>query len=346
MTGSLFVLSGEDLTLPFSEVRALIQTYAPKEACECIGKRVVISRLSDPLLLSKITSRSAYCRFGGHLVSIVPASDPRDLKSLKSLLTDGGAQIPEGKTFAVISETLDREVWKDLGAELKSITGAKVSLENPDFLYQVEKTETGLVLGRTNAGYKKFSWRERRPRARKFFLPSAIYPKLARLLVNLSRVREGELFSDPFCGTGSLLIEAAIMGIQSVGMDRGRWISKGALKNMKGFRLDSDSLIMRGDSTFMHLPLEHLDAVATDVPYGRASSTKGKSTRSIIKEFTSTLAETMTNNSSRKIPKYAVIMRPSKVELELERKSFQVEEEHLMYVHRNLTRAITVLRRV
>jgi len=340
--GSIFVLSGEELTLPFSEIRALIQIYSPDDKCERLGKRVVYSTLSDSEIVSKVASRSAYCRFGGHLISKSEGGN-NDLL-LKMLVTDD-IVIGKGKSYAVTSETLEREAWGELGAKIKTLTGAKVSLEKPDVLFQVEKTDQGLVLAFCTNGYKKFTWRTRRPRARKFFLPSAIYPKLARLLVNLSRVREGEIFSDPFCGTGSLLIEASLMGIRTVGIDRGRWIAKGAMKNLKGFNLDTESLVIRGDSTHTYLPISHLDAVSTDVPYGRASSTRGKNTSTIIREFSSALAGILVNDDRRRVPRYAVIMRPSHVELDVDRNSFQVEEEHRIYVHRSLTRAISILRR-
>ncbi|MCL4540656.1 MAG: hypothetical protein M1378_13845, partial [Bacteroidetes bacterium] len=228
------------------------------------------------------------------------------------------------------------------GALIKKKTDAKVSLDVPDLVFQLEKIESRFVLGLSDHGYKKFSWRERRPRARKFFLPSAIYPKLARFLVNLSRVKEGEYFLDPFCGTGSLLIESSVMGIKTLGIDLTRWIARGALLNLKGFSLDFESII-RADSTGRILPVRSVDAIATDVPYGRASSTKGKETAQIIEEFTRTAAEVLLTHGSRQ--KYCVIMHPSHVELAYDRKSFELCEQHMLYVHRNLTRAISVLRR-
>lgn len=328
--GSIYVLSGEELTFPSAEIGALVEAHS-SEGTTNLGSRVVYSKLSDPALVSRIASRAAYCRFGGALVS-----KASDFDGLVSVLDTRSIEL--GKTFAVASETIEREEYGGLGGKIKGITGAKVSLEDPDYLFQVEKIFNGYVLGISRDGYKKTSWRERRPRARKFFLPSAIYPKLAALLVNLSRVKEGEVFLDPFCGTASLLIEASVMRINTIGIDLGKWVAKGALQNMKMFS-KRGYLILRGDST-NRFPLTRVDAIATDVPYGRAASTRGKETSQIIREFTATMEEILPKG------RYAVIMHPSHVNLELGSKSFQVVEEHLLYVHRNLTRAISVLRRV
>ena len=152
--------------------------------------------------------------------------------------------IGAGKSFAVKSESLDNEICGDIGGQIKEVSHARVSLEGPECVFQAEKLDDGrFVLGFSTRGEKTFSWRSRRPRARRFFLPSAIYPKLARVLVNLSRIKEEEYFLDPFCGTGSLLIESSVMGIKTIGFDITRWIAKGARLNLEGFSLDFESVI-------------------------------------------------------------------------------------------------------
>ena len=70
-----------------------------------MGKRVVYSTLSDSDILSKVASRSAYCRFGGHFIS---KSDGEKKDILQSLVDDG-LVIGAGKSYAVTSETLERE---------------------------------------------------------------------------------------------------------------------------------------------------------------------------------------------------------------------------------------------
>lgn len=329
--GSLFVLSGEETTLPSAEISALVEAYSENCKCQRLSRRIVVSELDDLVKIRTITERSAYARFGGSLLSI--ASTPEELtKEIESNL------IGDGKCFAVRSETIPKEICGDIGGRIKLKTGAKVLLNNPDYVFQTERTDDGrFLLGLSTSGAKKFNWKERRPRARRFFLPSAIYPKLARFLVNLSRVKEGEYFLDPFCGTGSLLIESALMGIRSIGVDLTRWIARGALLNLKGFSLDFES-ILRADATHLCMPLTRVDAMATDVPYGRASSTKGKDTTTIVAQFVSSASDSLNQD------KYCVLMHPSHVQLDLGN-SFELTEQHMLYVHRNLTRAISVLRR-
>jgi tRNA (guanine10-N2)-dimethyltransferase len=335
LAGSIFVLSGEELSFPSAEIRALVETYSESK-CENLTSRVMKCTLSDPNLISKISERAAYCRFGGQFVSRG--------ETISDLTEDiSSSSINPGRSFVVDSQSLDRPIEGELGALIKQKTCAKVSLENPDYVFQLEAVGKEFILGVSKAGFKRFSWRTRRPRARKFFLPSAIYPKLARLLVNLSRVKEDEYFLDPFCGTGSLLIESSLMGMKTIGFDLTRWIARGAKLNLKGFSLDFEG-ILRCDSTWSNLPLIKIDGVSTDVPYGRASSTKGKDTETIIREFTTAFTNLVSGRKEREKSVFCVLMHPHNVNFDYDRSVFELTERHLLYVHRNLTRAISVLK--
>jgi len=302
-----------------------------------MSPRIIRSTLDDVDLIRKVSRRAAYCRFGGEFFA--------EGGSVEELAKEVHTEtIEPGKTFVVASETLDRPPCADLGALIQERTGARASLEDPDIVFQLENTGETFVLGIARNGFKSFSWRLRRPRARRFFLPSAIFPKLACLLVNLSRVEEGEIFLDPFCGTGSLLIESCVMGITAVGFDLTRWIAKGAQMNLNGLSLNQ-GLVLRADSTSSNLPVRSADGIATDVPYGRASSTKGKTTAAIVTEFTRAAADILDHSDSRKKPKYCVVMHPLGIDFDFDASLFELSEEHHLYVHRNLTRAISVLKR-
>lgn len=333
MPGSVFVLSGEELTIPEAEIRALVQAYSPEERVTVLARRIVFSSLDREYIVNKIAKRAAYCRFGGIFLS--------QAEHWEDLTDDLSSNVMDStKSFVVSSETLDRETVREIGGKMKILTGARVSLDEPEFVFDAEEIEGGYILAVSSQGFKKFSWRLRRPRARKFFLPSAIYPKLACLLVNLSRVREGELFLDPFCGTGSLLIEASLMDIRVIGIDATKWIARGALLNLRGLDADFDG-VFRCDST-SELPfVNSIDAISTDVPYGRASSTKGKDTVSIMSEFAEQASRILSRNRK---PRFCVVMHPSHVEFAFDTKKFELLERHFIYVHRNLTRAVSVLR--
>lgn len=47
----------------------------------------------------------------------------------------------------------------------------------------------------------------------------SVPPKIARILVNLTGVHSGDTLLDPFCGIGTILQEASILGIQIFGVD-------------------------------------------------------------------------------------------------------------------------------
>ena len=106
----------------------------------------------------------------------------------------------------------------ELVSGLAEEIGGKVSLKGPDQEVTVVRGARD-YFALTRPSLMRQDWVVRRPRARPFFHPVAIFPKLSRALVNLSGVDLGEVFLDPFCGTGSLLLEAYELGAESLGAD-------------------------------------------------------------------------------------------------------------------------------
>ena len=123
---------------------------------------------------------------------------------------------------------------------------------------------------------------QRRPRKRPFFHPSAMPAKLARCMVNLARARRNDLVLDPFCGTGTFLIEASLIGCRVVGLDAKRQMVRGSLQNLKFFNREAEGVIV---ADAKQMPLIKVDCVVTDPPYGRSSSTMGYTTKEIVQDF-------------------------------------------------------------
>jgi tRNA G10 N-methylase Trm11 len=78
------------------------------------------------------------------------------------------------------------------------------------------KTIWGVTLD--NQDYEGFAKRDYdRPRVNK--RRGMIPPKLARIMVNLAQVPDGGTVWDPFCGSGTILMEALVLGYRVIGSD-------------------------------------------------------------------------------------------------------------------------------
>lgn len=101
-------------------------------------------------------------------------------------------------------------------------------------------------------------------------------PKLAQIMLNLAKVTSGKTVLDPFCGTGVVLIEAALQHCKLAGGDvRGQMVdyTKENLKWAdKEFSLNTDMHnIIRADAT-THKWKGHFDCVVSETYLGRPFS--------------------------------------------------------------------------
>jgi tRNA (guanine10-N2)-dimethyltransferase len=313
---ALILLSGEGSTIPKAEAKALFLSQDPAAVFEEPAPRILIAdSTADPF---KVGERVAFARRVGRLLS-----DPAE-----------AAPLLRGRRIRFRAYGLDlKEAPVDPDDYLKD-PNSSIDLESPEYeLTLVRGAEEYLAV--TSPGTMKQQWALRRPRRRPFFHPSAIFPKLSRALVNLSRFREGEVFLDPFAGTGSLPMEAFLSGARVVAVDLSMQMARGAVANMREFRQDWLGVV-RADANVP--PILRVDAVATDIPYGRASSTRGRSPSEIPGLLLDTLADIVRPQA------FVVLMHPQSVAVE-GGAGFSLVEEHHLHVHKLLTRTISILRR-
>jgi tRNA (guanine10-N2)-dimethyltransferase len=316
MNRSLVLLSGEGTSIPEAEARALFLTYDPGSRFESPEERILlVDSFADPFV---VASRVAFSRRVGRLIE-GPLAAQKDVLGRRVRVRN--FDLAGGKPC------LDpRQILKGVDAT--------VDLKNPDFEFSLVRGKKEYVV-LTKPSEMRQAWSKRRPRARAFFHPAAIFPKLARALVNFSRFREGEVFLDPFSGTGSLAIEAFEAGASVVASDQASKMVLGSLANMRRFGQEWMGVI-RADA-FSH-PLRQVDAIATDIPYGRASSTRGVDSWDIAQRTLATMPLLLKRGSRM------VVMHPQTLRIEGSAEMV-LEEEHHLYVHKLLTRTITVLRR-
>ena len=97
----------------------------------------------------------------------------------------------------------------------------------------------------------------------------AISPRLARTLVNLAGVEEGQSVLDPFCGTGTILIESCKKSLRCLGLDSRASRVQDARENLRwslGSATDGGYDIRKGDARDLPRMLRgtKVDAVVTE----------------------------------------------------------------------------------
>jgi tRNA (guanine10-N2)-dimethyltransferase len=105
----------------------------------------------------------------------------------------------------------------------------------------------------------------RRPIKRTGFHPSGIHPKIARACINISGKTTGKLL-DPFCGSGGILIESALLGFETYGIDCDERMVKRCERNLLDLGLKAN--VKLGDA---FKTKRQYDLVVTDPPYGKNS---------------------------------------------------------------------------
>ena len=337
-------LSGIHPTLPISELNAVGEVEC--DDFKLIGKLDLVALFTcDLSLLKSVARRVAFTKSIGVLTSVKDnLLFNRDLNDVVESL------ISNMKRFDVNEVGISFERLR--GVSQKLISGEETikkiisSLKKHNVRINFKssyKVEVFLVEGMVIVGLRLLSinlkeFEKRRPRKRPFFKPGPLDPRLSRVLVNLSRLRRGEIFLDPFCGTGGIALEACLIGSSKVLCgDIDKLMSKGSRKNLDYFRCRSRSLSYIGDA--LKLPLgKPVDSIATDPPYGRSTSTKGKSIETIYRGF---LEESLT---ILKKGGYLIFAGPTRIRPEkiAEDVGLNVVEKHYMYVHSSLTRTIVV----
>ncbi|MFX0169171.1 MAG: THUMP domain-containing protein [Candidatus Hodarchaeota archaeon] len=252
-------------------------------------------------------------RFGVKVTRVERESTPIDVDALQSVI--GSA------------------IWQALNGKVK------VDLTSPDILFMGVILGDRFYFGPHLAFRDRVGLFQRRSPLRPFFVPSAINPKIARVMVNLSHATSGSRFLDPFCGTGGLLLEAADIGCVPIGLDIDPAILTGCGQNMQHYHFTFNGML--GDARAPPLRDRFVDAIATDPPYGRSSSTKGSKVVSLVQSSLTSLADVLKPN------KYLCVALPFKYFTEeiIPSDAFRIRETHSMRIHRSLKRFIIVLQR-
>jgi tRNA (guanine10-N2)-dimethyltransferase len=334
----LFFLSGEHETLPGAEVLAVLESMGIKYKVLDSFEQALVVDTSQDIVLDGVSKRLGMSHAICELIGVCE-NDADEIRALAEEMgeIDGSfaVRIKRIKRYGKALSTLSLE--REIGGIIDGKSSAKVDLENPDeaILGIISKR---FAVGRVIADADRSQYEERRPHKRPYFHPGAILPRISRACVNLTRVRPGERFLDPFCGTGGFLIEAGLIGAEVHGFDIDAEAVHGCKKNLSHYGIDysiavKDAMELDSESSF--------DAVATDPPYGISASTKGLSLDELYSKALESIYFVL------KEGRYACIVSPKDVPVEKlsEDVGFEVVEVHFERIHRSLTRKISVLKK-
>ncbi len=310
MLQNFFVLSGEQLELAQDEVISISKSYDP-DTKHNSESRLVLIKSTVPF--EKIVRRAAFVRVAGNISGTFD-----DVNKIE--LEVSGPDTFACRTINLSSKKVDgTALERDVGAVFKKRWGSRVSLSNPSLMIYLILTDTKRYIG-----YSDMPVESKRPE-KIFKYPHELESKLARCMVNLSSLREGQILCDPFCGTGTILLEAESMGIRSVGIDFDKKMCDISEKNLaqNGY----ESRIINSTFDYIKKIKDDMDAIVTDVPYGSASRSSA-APKKLVQDFISVLPKKM-----RLVMVYKKGMDVDELD---KAKKYEV------YRHKSLTRVIAV----
>jgi len=323
-----YILGGFSEELGLSELKALLETYDPTAHITEKYARICVAEHSREVA-EKIARRTCCIREIGLVLGYDDVLKPT--YDYVSEIRGEYSWIKPLNPHSLHGEEIAERYLR----ELSRITGLPTEFRKGAYL-RVAFSDERVIVGKPVYIPDTASFQQRKPSKRPFFRSIALTPEFSRLLVNLARVKEGGVLLDPFAGTGSILIEAGLMGIRGIGVDLDYVLVRGMKVNIEYYNLKATSLILWGDSR--ELAYVNVDGVATDPPYGRSASTHGASVIEVYRRFL--------ENAKYSVKKggYVVFIAPLNLEDAVDEVLCElgliVRGKHYMYVHGTLTRII------
>ncbi len=237
---------------------------------------LVSLRLPDLASVARVAERLALARR-----TVVPV-DPTSVATRAVGRVVGPARVAVrrlGRPSAGGSDPAVLAVGRDLVAR-----GWSIDLDHPTQRLWVAADADGVdrLFEEVGAVDRQAPARRRMPHL-PFQRPVSLEPRLGRAAANLARIRPGDRVVDPFLGTGALLAEAGLLGAELWGVDADATMVRGALRNFAHLGL-TPRAVVEGDAAEVEFPdaPAEFDAILSDPPYGRASSTGGEGTSRLV----------------------------------------------------------------
>lgn len=232
-----------------------------------------------------------------------------------------------GKNFVEFLLYLKHRFKKEkLKATEKNITG-RLKLQSGEIVpnlssnlideqYFVFEKYFGRII--ESCDYKEIEKRDMKKPIRREAL--SISPRLAKIMINLSKIKEDETLLDPFCGIGVILQEALLQNIKVIGIDIDKDAIDGALLNLKWFNFSEKNYnLINKDSSKVNIPL--INSIVTEPDLGELqknipSFEKAKKTINDFEKLIINVLKNLKSNVRGRIVLTCPLIKTSKKKLE------------------------------
>lgn len=335
------LLSQEHTTLPLAEVEAVLEcegiNYHIKEDGE--GLLILDIPHETPDNMLEVIERLSFTHEVFHI--LLQNDEDKLISEMEEYPWDDIVK----SDYAVRVKKMDKKSqfntskleWEMGSIINKATPGVRVNLDDPSIFIRTILKDGKVIVGQRIGHISKKHFFNLKPHKRPFFYPGSMSPKLARCMVNLTRIRKGQTLLDPFCGTGGILIEAGIIGARVIGTDIDYKMVKGTKENLEHCGVH-DYQVFREDARKLELPSK-VDSIVTDPPYGISASTGGERSQDLYQQSMQSLQGLLKDDGRM------CLATPHYLDLDevLAGTKFKIIEQHHIRMHKSLTRVISVL---
>jgi tRNA (guanine10-N2)-dimethyltransferase len=334
------LLSGEHPTLPAAELRALLAVHDPGARVEVNGL-VAVVHPHTPEGTDAALARMALAHEWGDWWGDAAETDA----GLATLAKTVAGKASGSGSAAVATErrgagkAVDRvQVERGLGAALQS-AGHRIDLKTPDHVVFAWLVDGRITVGLRRGLIDRGAYDARCAFDRAHFSPVTLHPRRAASLLHLAQVQPGGRVYDPFCGTGGLVLEAAVEGYDAWGSDLDAFMVQGTMTTLADAALEPlAGTVFEADVGDTPRLVGTVDAIVTDFPYGRASGSEGEDLRRLYGRALDAFAQMLPRGGR------AVIGHADPDLLgDIESHGLRLVERHAEPVHKSLTRHYAVV---
>jgi len=257
----LFVL-GRDHKLSLLEIVAYLKNRNIKYRLREYSKNIAVISL-PPFNMKKMIIELGGCI---KIAKVIDASKLvfRSNKVRYGISNYGGNKTLENKLKELFKKQKVKGILKKAARKKQLMPSESIKLMKKGMEFVLYKDYIGIIVAIFDPeGHRT---RDKRP---KYDVKKVISIRLAKILINLSRTKNGKLL-DPFCGYGTILQEALLMNLRVVGVDIDREVLKDCEVNLKWlkkkYKVPQKYKLIRGDSTKLTFLVKDVAGVATE-PY-------------------------------------------------------------------------------